>query len=245
MKLTVLGKYGPYPGPGGACSGYLIESDATRVLVDCGSGVLSRLQQVCALKDLDGVILSHLHSDHMSDMLVFRYALDILRMRGLYHREPLPVYLPQNPKDEYDRIAAFSAFRTIPVTDAMEMTIGSLSFTFKEMTHPVQSFGLSVSDGKKRGVYTGDTNYNDHIVDFARDADFFWADTGLLKKDKIDGNAPHLTADEVGRIAKEASVKALMLTHIWPGYAEADLAVEARCHYAGLIVAEELKTYSI
>jgi len=46
MKLTVLGCCGPYPAAGGACSGYLLEEDGYRVLIDCGNGVLSRYSSI-------------------------------------------------------------------------------------------------------------------------------------------------------------------------------------------------------
>jgi ribonuclease BN (tRNA processing enzyme) len=245
MKLTVLGKYGPYPGAGGACSGYLVENEGTRVLIDCGSGVLSRLQQICGIEDLDGVILSHLHGDHMSDMMILRYALDIQTARGLYNKGPLPVCLPGNPPEEYQRIASAQVFEPIVIESGMEISLGSLKFTFEEMTHPVQSFAVAVSNGTKHAVYTGDTNYNDKIAAFARDADFFWADTGLLERDLVKGKSPHLSADEVGKIAAEAGVKALMLSHIWPGYDEKELAGEAGRHYRNLFVAEEIKSYNI
>ena len=75
MKLTVLGKYGPYPAANGATSGYLLQSGNENVLIECGSGVLSRLQRFVALNDLSAIVLSHLHSDHMADMLILRYAL--------------------------------------------------------------------------------------------------------------------------------------------------------------------------
>ena len=56
MKLTVLGKYGPFPAAG-VCSGYLVEKENTKVLIECGSGVFSRLQQVCPINELSGIIL--------------------------------------------------------------------------------------------------------------------------------------------------------------------------------------------
>ena len=75
MKLTVLGCNGPYPEPDGACSGYLLESGETRVLIDCGTGTLARLTAIMPPEKLDAVILSHLHYDHMSDMLPLIYKL--------------------------------------------------------------------------------------------------------------------------------------------------------------------------
>ena len=88
MKLTVLGCNGPYPEPGGACSGYLLENGATRVLIDCGTGVLARLTAIMPPEKLDAVILSHLHYDHMSDMLPMIY-----KLQGTGKK--LPVYAPE------------------------------------------------------------------------------------------------------------------------------------------------------
>ena len=89
MILKILGNNGPYPAPGGACSGYLLSSDSgnTRILIDCGTGVLNRLLGECSLDALDAVILSHLHYDHMSDMLPMQYALQFNP-----RPRPLPVY---------------------------------------------------------------------------------------------------------------------------------------------------------
>jgi len=66
MKLTVLGASGAFPAPGTATSGYLLEIDGHHILIDCGSGVLSRLQEHIRLDQLEAIILTHLHSDHTS-----------------------------------------------------------------------------------------------------------------------------------------------------------------------------------
>ena len=46
MRLTILGSSASYADAGRACSGYLIENAGTRVLLDCGHGVLANLTQV-------------------------------------------------------------------------------------------------------------------------------------------------------------------------------------------------------
>jgi ribonuclease BN (tRNA processing enzyme) len=82
MKLTVLGNNGPFPSAGGACSGYLITEGDKNILIDCGNGVLANLQRFIPIEELDAIILTHLHSDHMSDMMILRYALQIKMNRG-------------------------------------------------------------------------------------------------------------------------------------------------------------------
>jgi hypothetical protein len=98
MKLTVLGKYGPWPAAGGACSGYLVETEDVRLMLDCGCGTLGRLQQHCRLEALDGIVLSHLHPDHMGDIPALRYALPHYVGTGLMEAR-LPVFLPDAPHE--------------------------------------------------------------------------------------------------------------------------------------------------
>ena len=68
MKITTIGWWGAYPDANEASSGYLLESEGYYVLIDCGSGVLSRLQNYIALQNLDAVVLSHYHWDHVADI---------------------------------------------------------------------------------------------------------------------------------------------------------------------------------
>ena len=94
MFLTVLGRHGPYPRAGGACSGYLIEDGATRVLVDCGSGVLSRLLGILRAEELDAIVLSHLHFDHCCDLFVMLYALDFQDVPEGREKVRVPLFTP-------------------------------------------------------------------------------------------------------------------------------------------------------
>ena len=72
IKITVLGCYGPFPPIGGATSGYLLELNSQntqkKFLLDCGSGVLAKLQQYISPNSLDGIIVTHMHYDHCSDL---------------------------------------------------------------------------------------------------------------------------------------------------------------------------------
>ena len=46
MKLTIIGFWGGYPKKNGASSGYLLEHDGFNLLIDCGSGVLAKMQNM-------------------------------------------------------------------------------------------------------------------------------------------------------------------------------------------------------
>jgi len=242
MKLTVLGKYGPYPAAGGACSGYLLETNDAKILIDCGNGVLSRLQSFVELEKLDAILVSHLHSDHVSDLYVVRYALDILSPKFSGEKLPFPLYVPDEPIEELAKIKYKNVFDMRTINSEKILKIKSLEISFSEMTHPFQSYSISVSSANKLFVYSGDTNYNAKISKVAKGADLFLADAGLLEKDKSE-NSSHMSAYEVGKVGKEAGVKRLLLTHIFPGYDENVLVNEAKEQYENVWVAQELSIY--
>ncbi len=83
MKLTVLGNYAPYAPEGCATSGYLLESAGGKLLLDCGSGVLARLQRFTSPDEIGAVVLTHLHGDHIADMTLLRYALPYRKQFGI------------------------------------------------------------------------------------------------------------------------------------------------------------------
>ena len=239
MKLTVLGKYGPYPKKGGATSGYLLETENTKLLLDCGSGIISRLQNHCEIKDIDAIILTHLHSDHMADLFILRYALAALG------KAPLTVITPTNPAAEFQILKASGVFELIPVSDKLRLKLKDLDLEFWEMTHPVPSYGVRVSDGKTLFAYTGDTNLNDRILDFAEGAGNLLVDTGLFAEQKHSNTVPHLTALEVGMIGGELKDTQVICTHIGPTADEAKLMAEVAENCPGAIIAQEGKTYQV
>ncbi len=63
MRITVLGKSPAWQDAGGACSGYLVETDGTCVLLDCGCGVFGKLRSHREYWEVDAVVISHLHAD--------------------------------------------------------------------------------------------------------------------------------------------------------------------------------------
>ncbi|NSW90541.1 MAG: MBL fold metallo-hydrolase [Firmicutes bacterium] len=244
MKLTVLGNYGPFPAAGGACSGYLVQEGENNILIDCGSGVLSNLQKAIRIEDIDAVILTHLHNDHMSDMLILQYAVDLKNKRENMNKI-ITVYAPSDPLDIYNRLDIENIFDLNPITKDMVLNFGNLRFTFAEMKHPVKNFAISIENKGKRFVYSGDTAWCDSILDFSKNADLLMLDAGLLSEDKKDENVAHLTAKECGIIAKIAGVKHLLLTHLWPGYKPEDLLDEAKENFRNVKLTTPFEEYEL
>src|SRR5262245_44299146 len=88
MRMTVLGGCGAWPDAGQACSGYLVEQDGFRLLLDPGYATVPRLLEQVGAEQVDAVLVTHGHPDHCADLN------PLLRARALRDDPPppLPVY---------------------------------------------------------------------------------------------------------------------------------------------------------
>jgi ribonuclease BN (tRNA processing enzyme) len=68
MRLTVLGACGAWPSAGQACSGFLLEHENFRLVVDLGYATMPRLLQHVEPGQVDAVFVSHQHPDHCADL---------------------------------------------------------------------------------------------------------------------------------------------------------------------------------
>ncbi|MDR5657958.1 MBL fold metallo-hydrolase [Serpentinicella sp. ANB-PHB4] len=245
MKLTVLGCYGPYPKANGACSGYLLEDDNTKILIDCGSGVLSKLFSLCNdLNKLDAIFISHLHADHMSDLLVLKYAIGIGQMMGKV-KNSIQIYLPASPKDEYDKIQYNSAFVRNIINESSKVQVKGIEVTFKKTNHPIECYAMSFVKDEKKFVYSGDTKKFNGLPDFVNGSDLFLCEASMLEKDRTE-TVYHLSAKQAAEVALEADIKRVLLTHLLPEIKQESLFNEARDIFPYIIeIAEEGKTYFI
>ena len=93
MKLTgMLGGSAAGPGPGQGCSGYLVESGDSRIVLDLGPGTLPELRRHTDYRTLDGIIISHMHLDHVLGSA--RSPVRALRTTRCQRRCPIPLWLP-------------------------------------------------------------------------------------------------------------------------------------------------------
>ena len=223
MKLTVLGVNGPFPAPGGACSGYLLSSDSgkTNVLVECGAGILARLTRFIDITQLSGIVLTHLHYDHMSDMTVLHYMLQFTRLM-----RNIPVIVPDEPETMHRLLEDDQ----LDLIKPGQISIGEMEFTFANATHPVPAVSVKAECDNRTFVYTGDTNINAEIELFANGANLLLADSGL-SGEIWTPTAPHLSARLCGELARNAGVDRLLLTHLRPGLDPARLLEEAQSAY--------------
>ena len=233
FSLTVIGHWGAYPGPGEATSCYLLRAEGKSILLDCGSGSLSLIQDILPLHEIDAVVLSHYHSDHIADLGCLQYAARIEMDLG---RRAAPLEVFGHAEDPGFKKLGYLDF-AVGTTYGRDSTLklGPFSFTFAPTIHPDPCYAMRVSCGGSSLVYSGDTGPNPDMVGFAAGADLLLCETSLYNeyKGKIPG---HMSAGEAGELAKAAGVGSLMATHL-PHYGvHADLLEQARAAFGGTTI---------
>lgn len=211
LKLTVIGYWGGFPAPESATSSYLLEKDDFTLLIDCGSGALSRLQQYKNILNLDAVILSHYHQDHIADIGVLQYAW-LVQSYVVGNKDILPIYGHMEDKEGFGKLThEFTEGVAYDPNETLE--IGPFSITFQKTKHPVPCYGMRITDGESVMVYTADSSFQDDWIPFSSDADLLVTDCNFYA-DQDGSQAGHMTSVEGATIAKEANVNELLLSHL-------------------------------
>lgn len=232
MKLTVIGCWGGFPAANGATASYILEKDGFALIVDMGSGALSNIQTFVAKDQIDAVLLSHYHHDHIADIGVLQYGW-LVDMYVTGRKNVLPIY--GHPFDAKE-FAQLTSERTegIAYDPQKSLDIGPFNIQFLETKHPVPCFAMRITDGKKTIVYTADSAYMENFVPFAEGADLLIADCNLYAHQNGSA-AGHMTSTECGFIAQNASVKELLLSHLPQFGNHKDLLTEAEEKFGGIV----------
>ena len=221
MKLHLLGVNGPFPGSGGATSGYLLEAPDTLLQLDLGSGVLSRLTALTVPESLTALFLSHWHFDHAADVPVLMYRLEAMS-------RVLPVYAPEDPDSALFRtVSSAACFDLKLIKPGDRLTLSDVRITVTAARHPVPAVGFRIFCGGKDLGYTGDTNTLPSLVEDYRGCSLLLAD-GLFPASAWAEGKPHLSAELAARLAEEAGVGQLVITHLNPVFPCETLLREAR-----------------
>jgi ribonuclease BN (tRNA processing enzyme) len=252
LNLTILGTGAAYSGPGQACSGLLIRQMNTNILIDCGTGVLSNLQKCLELDAVSDIIISHMHADHFIDLIPYRYALRYGFNGSLGIRPQL--YLPPGGIKVLDKVVSpFSESDSFfaDVFDISEfnpekaLRLGNLDVKFIPVLHYIQSYAVSVSSSRKL-AYSSDTCLCLGLSVVAQDADILICNVGRCVEPDRDSLWGHLRPSEAGSLAKEAGVRRLLVTHLWPNCDRTRSLNEAAHNFGGPTeLAEQCRTYQV
>ena len=212
LSVTVLGCSGSYPGPAGACSGYLVDDGTTRLWLDAGAGTLANLQTHLELGDLDAIVLSHEHPDHWSDLEGWHNVL-----RFVLLRQGFPVYGPSGLKERtYEDMSPWVDWHD--VADGDKVPVGSLELTFSRTDHGPETLGVRVdAPAVARSVgYSADTGPKWSLEALGTGLDLALCEATVPRA--LEGAMQHLSARQAGEQARVAGARRLVLTHLWPTF---------------------------
>ncbi|QDX41656.1 MBL fold metallo-hydrolase [Salarchaeum sp. JOR-1] len=209
MRVTFLGTGSAMPTGKRVQSGILLEDDENTLLVDCGSGVLHRLAATPAgYEGVDTVLLTHHHTDHVSDLL------PLLKARWLAGEESLTVAGPPGTTDlvaglldvhDYLRDRVDLTLRDIEG----EFSVAGFDVASMETRHSMQCFAYRIDDF----AYSGDSEAFDGLAAFADGAEAFVHDCSF--PDEVDVSN-HPTPSALGRALAGNDYGTVYLTHRYP-----------------------------
>jgi len=220
MKVTVLGCSGSVPSPDSPASGYLVEADGFRLVLDLGHGAFGALQRYVDPADVDAMIVSHLHADHCIDLTAYIVSL---RYGGQGHGRPdrpLPLIGPPRIRERlgtaYDPFAAdLGLDELFRFEEATPTELGPFGVTFAPMNHPTPTNAIRLRYGDRTLVYSADTGESPELIELARGADVLLCEASFGPDDEYVPNL-HLTGRQAGEHAAKADVQRLIVTHIPP-----------------------------
>lgn len=245
MKLKILGCVSPYPKKKNACPGYLIKSDNTKVLLDCGNGITKNLNLPDDLFNLT-IIISHLHKDHYGDLLVLSYASYVYNKLCIL-KNKIDVYIPNDKTlDDFKYLNSFNEenyLNFITYNENTKLNIDNLNITFKKTKHPIETYAIKIKDNKNTITYSADTGFDNDLINFFKNSDLLLCESSFLKEHKKNNN--HLSAEEAARLADLSNVKKLLLTHFWPEIKSKKYLKEAKIIFKKTNIAKTNKIYKL
>ncbi|SFS86435.1 MBL fold metallo-hydrolase [Saccharopolyspora flava] len=230
-SVTVLGSCGAFPEAGRACSGFAVDWDGFRLVLDLGYGTLPRLFGHWPDGRVDAVVITHEHPDHCVDL----HAL--FRARFYTGGPRLPLHCPPGVLERLGGLEPDVDLRDVFDVHPLPGThrVGPFELTGLALPHFVPNAGVRLRAGDRVLAYTGDTGPDPALADLGRDADLFIVDA----TDRPGSSRGLLTAREAGAWARRAGARRLMLTHFWPGNDRNAALAAARSEFDGETFAAE------
>jgi ribonuclease BN (tRNA processing enzyme) len=245
LKVTVLGGSAAGGNTGAGCSGYLVASGGTQIVVDLGPGTLLELRKHSDFREINAIIISHMHVDHILDLVAMRF---LLAYNPIAINRRIPLFLPPNTTEQFHRIGQVfaSATESDPFFDSVfaieefdpdtGLKVGGLQLSFCPVQHFIPTWGMRINDTEGNSLgYSADTGPCDALPPFFDDVHTLICEstsTGMIDAtpDKL-----HMTAHEAAILAEETGARNLVLTHMWEEYGFENYLADAQQDFSGEI----------
>jgi ribonuclease BN (tRNA processing enzyme) len=244
MELIVLGSGTGVPYLRRGSPAYTVKAADRLLLLDLGTGACrALLRHDLNFSQVDLIALTHLHPDHIGDLVPFLFASHY--SLGYTRTEPFWLLAARGFQDFHARLqgafgqwveapAGLLRLRELNPAEPDLFTWEGLTIKSAPVNHIDGSLAYRVEAEGRTLVYSGDTDVSDSLVNLARGADLLILE--CAQPSKVPG---HLTPEDAGQMAAQAGVPRLMLTHFYPPCDEVDVVARAAREFAGEIIRAE------
>lgn len=227
----------------------VLESRGETLVFDLGSGAMRGMPRAGLDPfSVDRIFFTHFHPDHTVDvvplMFAFKYGAEAERER------PLALYGPEPFERFFGKISdvwgewMLGDYPTevveLPHECASPIELPGGRISWAPAKHRPESIAYRIEGEGGAFVYTGDTEYSGSVVELARGAHTLLIECSFPDASPVPG---HLTPSGAARIASEAGVGRVVLTHVYPPAERLDLKNEVGRGFSGevLVAGDGLK----
>lgn len=212
MDVTFLGTGAALPTGDRYQAGLVVDGEDP-LLIDCGAGVLQRLAQAgYDVTDVDTVLLTHHHLDHVADLP------SLAKARWLADEPSMRIVGPPDTREYLESYLAIDDLPerlelTIDEREADAFALADYRIETCETVHSASGYAYRIDDAL---TISGDTEAADRIADFAGGTTLFH-DCAYPDEDRSN----HATPRALGDALADTDLDALYLTHLYPAAADA------------------------
>ena len=224
----------------------VVEAGGETLVFDLGSGAVRGMVRAgLAPSAVDRVFFTHFHPDHTVDaanlLFTINYGVEEKRGRPLHVAGPVPF------RHFWDSVlAAWGDWMSgdypthvseLPREGAAPLDLPGCRLSWAPTQHSPESIAYRLDGPDGAFVFTGDTEYSASVVGLARGAHTLLIECTAPDEDPLPN---HLTPSGAARIAREAGVGRVVLTHLYPAVDDELLPSRVRKGYGGeVLVAED------
>ena len=274
IRVTLLGTGGVAPVLNRFGASTLVEVGGRKYLFDAGRGSLLRLTQVgVGWQAIDGVFLTHLHSDHvvgLPDLMLTGWLVNPGRNR------PVRVWGPKGTASMISHLRSAFDFdirfrqaddgampegivvQTHDIAEGVVLRDGDLTITAFEVDHrPVTpAFGYRIDYRGRSVVLSGDTRVSENLIRHSNGVDLLIHEVAVRATFERAGVPParvsaimdrHVSPQQAGEIFARTKPKLAVYSHVAQSTAtEQDVIPQTREKYSGpLELGEDLMVIEI
>jgi len=250
MRLTILGS-GTNLHPTRAAAGYLVQTDRL-LLLDFGPRTLVNLIKMGVDRHrISHILFSHYHADHFSDFVTFFFDA-VFHSKFVGPRPDLTLIGPRGTRRLFGTmLKTFPGFNAgrfrVTIKEVADRTflLGRTRITPRTVVHSprLHCVGYRIDYRGRTLAYSGDSQYCEPLLHLCREADVAVLDCSFPANRP---GAGHMDAGDCGRVAREADVARLILSHFYPIAERFDVKRQARRYFGGTILAgRDLMTLSV